>query len=87
MPGGEEGVEGIVCEFRLDMYTALYLNWIGSFSGDPVAKTLYSQCRGPGFNAWLGNKIPHAAIKTRYSQINNFFKKENKLDNQQGPSV
>ena len=65
-------MEGIVCEFRLDMYTALYLNWIGSFSGDPVAKTLYSQCRGPGFDPWLGNKIPHAAIKTRYSQINNF---------------
>ena len=66
-------MEGIVSEFRLGMYTVLYLNWIGNFSDGPVAKTLCSQCRGPGFNPWLGNKIPHAAIKTRDSQINNFF--------------
>ena len=25
------------------------------FPGDPVAKTLYSQCRGPRFNPWSGN--------------------------------
>ena len=24
-------------------------------SGDPVTETLGSQCRGPGFDAWLGN--------------------------------
>ena len=23
--------------------------------GDPVTKTLHSQCRGPGFNRWSGN--------------------------------
>ena len=40
-----------------------------------MSKTLCSQCRGPGFNPWLGNKIPHATIKTWYSQINNIFKK------------
>ena len=25
------------------------------FPGGPVAKTLCSQCRGPGFNPWSGN--------------------------------
>ena len=25
------------------------------FPGGPVAKTLHSQCRGPGFNPWSGN--------------------------------
>ena len=25
------------------------------FSGGPVAKTPCSQCRGPGFDPWLGN--------------------------------
>ena len=27
----------------------------GDFLGGPVAKTLYSQYRGPGFNPWSGN--------------------------------
>ena len=30
----------------------------GDLLGDPVAKTLYSQYRGPGFNPWSGNQIP-----------------------------
>jgi len=25
------------------------------FPGGPVSKTLNSQCRGPGFDSWLGN--------------------------------
>ena len=25
------------------------------FPGDPVAKTLGSQCKGPGFNPWFEN--------------------------------
>ena len=25
------------------------------FPGSPVAKTSCSQCRGPGFDSWLGN--------------------------------
>ena len=33
-------------------------------SGGPVAETLRSQCRGPGFDPWLENKILHAATKT-----------------------
>ena len=50
-----------------------------------MAKTPHSLCRGPGFDPWLGNwiphaitksfhaatinKIPHAAMKTQCSQI------------------
>ena len=29
------------------------------FSGGPVAKTLHSQCRRPGFKSWSRNSIPH----------------------------
>ena len=30
-------------------------NEAGDFPGDPVAKTLCSQSRGPGFDSWSGN--------------------------------
>ena len=47
--------------------------------GDPVAKTLSSQCRGPGIDPWLGNmlqltvhmlelKTPCATTKTQCSK-------------------
>ena len=49
-----------------------------------MAKVLHSQRRGPGFDSWLGNSIPHATTKsmlqlkilhattkTWHSQINN----------------
>ena len=52
------------------------------FPGGPVAKTLYSQCRGPGFNPWSGNWIPHVTTKTKSSQINKnkyIFKKDKTL--------
>ena len=39
----------------------------GDFPHGPVAKTLCSQCRGTGFNPWLGNWIPHAATKGSYT--------------------
>ena len=35
-----------------------------------MTKTLHSQCRGPGFNHWLGSKIPCDTTKSWYSQIN-----------------
>ena len=56
-----------------------------------MAKALCSQCRGPRFDPWLGNWIPHAASKkiphttrkipsaatnTQLSQINKYIKKE-----------
>ena len=34
------------------------------FPGGPVAKTLHSQCREPGFDPWSGNWIPRAATKS-----------------------
>ena len=37
----------------------------GDFSGGPVAGTLCSQCRGPRFNPWSENYIPHTATKTQ----------------------
>ena len=45
-----------------------------TFPGDPEAKTLCSQCRGPEFNPWSGNLIPHAAAKAGNSQINKINK-------------
>ena len=38
--------------------------------GGAVAKTVSSQCWGPGFDPWLGNWIPHTTAKTLCSQIN-----------------
>ena len=63
------------------------------FPGNPVAKTPRSQCRGPRFNRWSGNrsyipqlrarmpqlKIPQAATKTWCSQIVGFFLITNKM--------
>ena len=47
-----------------------------------MAKTLICQGRGPEFDPWLGNKIPHTATKgphaateTQCSQINKYFLK------------
>ena len=40
--------------------------WEG-FPGGPVAKTPSSQCRGPGFDPWSGNKILYATTKTGHS--------------------
>ena len=41
---------------------------MGDFLGSPVARTLQSQCREPGFDPWLGNYIPHATTKTHLSK-------------------
>ena len=40
---------------------------LGDFAGGPVAMTLCSQCRGPGFNPWPGTKISHAATKNLHA--------------------
>ena len=39
------------------------------FPGGPVAKTPCSQYRGPRFNSWSGNWIPHAATKSSHAGI------------------
>ena len=36
---------------------------LGTSLGDPMVTTLCSKCRGPRFNPWSGNWIPHAATK------------------------
>ena len=46
---------------------------IRDFPGGPVAKTLHSQYRGPGFDLWSGNYIRNAATKTQCSQINKIY--------------
>ena len=53
------------------------------FPGGPVAKILCSQCKGPGFDPWSGNWIPHAAtkslhaaVKTWHSQVTKFREKK-----------
>ena len=38
--------------------------------GGPMAKTLSSQCGGPGFHPCSGNWVPHATTKSRRCQIN-----------------
>ena len=63
---------------RFVLFLSEHSSW--DFPGGPVAKTPCSQCRGPGFDPWSGNKIPHvltpqlkilsAATKTLSSQIN-----------------
>ena len=53
-------------------------------SGGPVAKTWCSYYRGPGFDPWSGNWIPHAITKdpTCHSkglaQPNKYLKRKNK---------
>ena len=42
----------------------------GDFSGGPVVKTLGCQCRGPRFDSWSGNWIPHAAMKISCAAAN-----------------
>ena len=36
-------------------------------SGGPMAKTLPSQCRGPGLDPWPGNWIPHATTRSLHT--------------------
>ena len=43
------------------------------YPGDPLAKTVGSHCRGPGFNPWSGNKIPHERKKVKSLSCVPFF--------------
>ena len=53
-----------------DSFHSSKLSRSQDFPGGPVAKTLSSQCKGPGFNPWSGNWIPHVTTKSWYRQIN-----------------
>ena len=39
------------------------------FPGDPVAKTLCSQYKGPEFDSWLRNQIPHATTRDLHTEM------------------
>ena len=52
---------GMILTEKDDIHKNLYP---GTLPGGPVAKTPGSQCRGPGFQPWSGNQIPHAAAKS-----------------------
>ena len=47
---------------RINLLSINYILKINKqdFPGGPGAKTLCCQFRGPGFNSWLQNQIPHA---------------------------
>ena len=59
------------------MQQGSYLSvWLGGLKmrkqgllGGPAAGTLQSQSKGPVFNPWSGNQVPHATTKTWHSQI------------------
>ena len=66
------------------IYCSSFLNIFSLYKSDkahwglpcgPVAKTLHSQCRGPRFDPWSGNWIPHATTKTWCSLINKLIKR------------
>ena len=42
------------------------------FAGGPVAETPSSLCRGPRFDAWSGNWVAHAAIKSLHAGTNDY---------------
>ena len=52
----------------------------GGLPGGPVAKTSCSQCRGPGFNPWSKNLIPHASTKTDAAKEINILKLKKKKE-------
>ena len=41
----------------------------GDFSGGPLAKTVRSQRRGPGFHPWSGTEIPQAATESSHAVL------------------
>ena len=48
---------------RLGCQETAKTNFWWRLPGGPVVRTLSSQCRGPGFDPWWGNKVPHAPTK------------------------
>ena len=53
-----------------------------NFPRGPLAKTLCSQSRGPGFDPWSGNQIPHTTIKSSHDSSKthcNQIKKERNI--------
>ena len=59
---------GAACPFHLIslVFTMSLLkrHLLQDFPGGPVAKTLHSRCRGPGFDPWSGSYIPQASTRS-----------------------
>ena len=49
----------------MSFYNITHETW--DFPGDPVAKTLHSQCRGPKFGPWSGNSIPYDTAESLHA--------------------
>ena len=58
MPESHKNESGIKLYFKSES---------GNSPGGPVVKTPCSQGRGPGFDSWLGNRLPYATTKTQHS--------------------
>ena len=58
---GKKLYDGELCSRRKVFSKGLGLEKQREFPGNPVAGTLHFHCRGPGFDPWLGMKIPQAA--------------------------
>ena len=62
------GMLGICFSFKEVMLvftiSLLKRHLLQDFPGGPAAKTLHSQCRGPGFDPWSGNYIPQASTRS-----------------------
>ena len=50
----------------LSQYTHIS-NHHGNFHGGLVAKSLHTQCRGPGFDPWSRNWFPHVTTKSLHA--------------------
>ena len=60
-----------ICTPNIYHYETIQVQEISvhDFPGDSVAETLCSQCRGPGFEPWSGNQMPHATTKGSHATI------------------
>ena len=57
----------------------------GDFPGGPVAETPGSHCRGPGFDLWSQNQIPHATAQSLHAITKAWCSQILKNANQQEP--
>ena len=53
-------------------------NFTGDFPTGPVVQTPCSQYKGPEFNPWPGNLIPHAATMSLHATIKTWHSQTNK---------
>ena len=54
-PSINEWIKKIWFIYTMEYYSVIKKERNSDFPSGPVAKTLHTQCRGPGFDPWLGN--------------------------------